>query len=70
MVDGKTLEQGKDYADETSVNNNGSIKADEIVFVGYGISDDKYNDYTGKDVKRKSSSVFLPASQNYPMVNT
>ena len=53
MIDGKMLIQGKDYADETSLNNNGSAKTNEIVFVGYGITDSKYDDYAGKNVKGK-----------------
>ena len=51
--DGKTLVQGKDYADETGLNNDGEFKSKEIVFIGYGISDPKYNDYADKDVKGK-----------------
>ena len=48
-----TLASGKDYVDEIGNNNNGSISGKEIVFAGYGISDEKYDDYTGKDVKGK-----------------
>ena len=48
-----TLVQGKDYVDEIGINNNGGINAKEIVFAGYGISDEKYDDYAGKDVKGK-----------------
>jgi Zn-dependent M28 family amino/carboxypeptidase len=53
IVNGKFLDLGKDYVNETSVNNNGNIKAAGLVFVGYGISDAKYNDYDGKKVKGK-----------------
>jgi Peptidase family M28/PA domain len=53
IVNGKFLDFGKDYVNETSVNNNGNIKADGLVFVGYGISDPKYDDYQGKKVKGK-----------------
>ncbi len=49
----RVLQYGKDYADETSLNNNGKAKAKEIVFVGYGISDANYDDYKDKDVKDK-----------------
>jgi len=52
-IDGKMLVSGKDYIDEIAVNNNGTLNAKEIVFTGYGISDEKYDDYTGKDVKGK-----------------
>jgi len=53
MIGAATLVSGKDYVDEISLNNNGTLNGKEIVFAGYGISDDKYNDYTGKDVKGK-----------------
>ena len=31
----------------------GNLKVSKIVFAGYGIDDEKYNDYTGLDVKGK-----------------
>jgi hypothetical protein len=52
-IDGINLMQGKEYADETALNNNGTVAASEIIFVGYGISDANYDDYAGKDVKGK-----------------
>jgi hypothetical protein len=52
-IDNKTLTAGKDYVDEISMNTNGSVNGKEIVFVGYGIADDKYDDYAGKEVKGK-----------------
>ncbi len=52
-VNGKPLVAGKDYTDEVNSNGNGSAKAKEIIFVGYGINDEKYDDYAGKDVKGK-----------------
>jgi Zn-dependent M28 family amino/carboxypeptidase len=52
-IAGKTLVTGKDYIDEIGINNTGTLNAKEIVFAGYGISDPKYDDYTGKDVKGK-----------------
>ncbi len=60
-IDDKDLVSGKDYADETANNNTGSLKADRIVFAGYGIGDPKYNDYEGKDVK--GAVVVLFASE-------
>ena len=67
----KTLLYGKDYADETSLNNNGKVQANTIVFVGYGISDTKYDDYTDKEVKGKIVVFFTsePRLQdgNYPI---
>ncbi|MFT3932023.1 MAG: M28 family peptidase [Chitinophagaceae bacterium] len=53
MIESNALVSGKDYIDEIGVNNNASIKAKEIVFAGFGISDEKYDDYAGKDVKGK-----------------
>jgi Zn-dependent M28 family amino/carboxypeptidase len=53
MIDGKTLLSGKDYIDEIGTNNTGTVNAKEIVFAGYGIGDEKYDDYSGKDVKGK-----------------
>ena len=53
IVGGKTWQQGKDYVDETALNNNGSAKSGSVVCIGYGISDPKYDDYAGKDVKGK-----------------
>ena len=61
----KTLQYGKDYADETSLNNNGKIQANTIVFVGYGISDTKYDDYADKDVKGKIV-VFFTSEPRLP----
>ncbi len=49
----RSLVSGHDYVDEIALNNNGSNTADEIVFTGYGISDTRYDDYAGKDVKGK-----------------
>ena len=52
-VAGTSLISGKDYIDEIGLNTNGTVNAKEIVFAGYGISDAKYDDYAGKDVKGK-----------------
>ena len=57
-IDGHELVQGRDYIDEIANNNNGGIKGKEIVFAGYGISDEKYDDYAGKDVKGKILVLF------------
>ncbi len=57
-IGGKTLVQGKDYADETGLNNDADFKSKQIVFVGYGISDPKYDDYGDKDVKGKVLVMF------------
>jgi Zn-dependent M28 family amino/carboxypeptidase len=52
-IGGNSFLTGKDYIDEIGLNNNGTVNAKEIVFAGYGISDEKYDDYAGKDVKGK-----------------
>lgn len=57
-IGGKTLQRGKDYVDETGSNNTGNVNANGIVFVGYGIGDAKYDDYSGKDVKGKAVVFF------------
>ena len=44
---------GKDFILNPSAAQNGEIKSKQIVFVGYGITDSNYNDYTGKDVTGK-----------------
>ncbi|GAC1452159.1 MAG: hypothetical protein NVSMB7_14850 [Chitinophagaceae bacterium] len=53
FIGSNTLVTGKDYIDEIGINNNNIVHAKEIVFAGYGISDDKYDDYAGKNVKGK-----------------
>jgi Zn-dependent M28 family amino/carboxypeptidase len=50
---GKVFEYGKDFTVPLTSNNTKKITAKKIVFVGYGIAADKYNDYAGKDVKGK-----------------
>jgi Zn-dependent M28 family amino/carboxypeptidase len=49
----KTLEYGKDYTAPVTSNDTKKITAKKIVFVGYGITADKYNDYADKNVKGK-----------------
>ena len=75
-ISGNTLLPGKDYVDEIGNNNNGTVKAKGIVFAGYGISDDKYDDYAGKNVKgkivvffsgepKKDGAYFISGSKGY-----
>jgi hypothetical protein len=49
---------GTDYTSPVNANDKVDIKAKSIVFVGYGIDDKNYSDYTGVDVKGKAV-VFL-----------
>jgi hypothetical protein len=59
IINGKFLNFGKDYVNEVALNNNTATKANEVVFVGYGIEDKNYNDYTRKKVKGKIV-LFVP----------
>ena len=76
QLNGNTLVPGKDYIDEIGINSDGNISAKEIVFAGYGIGDEKYNDYDGKDVKGKivvffsgepkqNGTYFISGSKSY-----
>ncbi|WP_353125531.1 M28 family peptidase [Parapedobacter pyrenivorans] len=61
-IDGKPFANGKDFyfvgsGPETAIN------ANEIVFIGYGISDDKYDDLAGIDIVGK---VVLVLSEDEP----
>lgn len=47
------LEYGSDYLIQAGSTARTYIKASDIVFAGYGIDDDNYNDYKGKKVKGK-----------------
>ncbi|MCW3093779.1 MAG: peptidase [Ferruginibacter sp.] len=53
MVGGKTAEFGKDYYTQANISETGNFKSKKIAFVGYGIDDSTYSDYTGIDVKGK-----------------
>jgi Peptidase family M28/PA domain len=52
-IGGNVLEYGKDYTAPLSANTSKKISAKKIVFAGYGISAEKYDDYAGKNVKGK-----------------
>jgi Zn-dependent M28 family amino/carboxypeptidase len=58
VIGGRTWTQGKEFADETALNNNGEFKGKKLVFAGYGISDKTYDDYAGKKVKGKIVVIF------------
>ena len=49
IIAGKNYEQGKDFVSFDAMNETFS----EIVYVGYGIEDEKYSDYTDLDVSGK-----------------
>lgn len=53
MLGDNALRYGPDYIIQAGTQNTTSMKASEVVFVGYGIDDESYNDYKGKNVKGK-----------------
>lgn len=59
MVNGKTAIYGTDYMSPVSQNENVKIKSRSVVFAGYGIRDEKYDDYAGLDVKGKIVMLVL-----------
>lgn len=52
-VAGKTAEPGKDFVTPLTTNETGKFKGKKIIFIGYGIDDPAYSDYTNVDVKGK-----------------
>ena len=58
-VNGKNAEAGKDFLTPLTTNENGKFKGKKIVFIGYGIDDNAYSDYTNVDVKGKVVIFFL-----------
>ncbi|MEO5893847.1 MAG: M28 family peptidase [Ferruginibacter sp.] len=53
VIGGKTAEFGKDYYSQATLSGNGKFKGKKIIFIGYGIDDANYSDYTDLDVKGK-----------------
>lgn len=58
-VDGKDAEAGKDFVTPLNTNESGKFKGKKIVFIGYGIDDPAYSDYTNVNVKGKIVVFFL-----------
>lgn len=58
-INNKDLVYGTDYFIPVMNNSTADLTADQFVFVGYGISDDKYDDYKGLDVKGKVVVMLL-----------
>jgi Zn-dependent M28 family amino/carboxypeptidase len=50
---------GQDFISPMNTNETGSFKGKKTIFVGYGIDNEKYSDYTGLDVKGKIVIFFL-----------
>jgi len=59
MIDGKTAEFGKDFYSQFNLSETGKFKGKKIIFVGYGIDDTSYSDYTGLEIKGKIVVFFL-----------
>lgn len=55
----KEAAYGTDYISPVNTNEKGKFKAKKIVFAGYGIEDEAYNDYAGLDVKGKIVAFVL-----------
>ena len=59
MANNETMRNMNDFFAFPSTNTNmPEIKADEVVFMGYGIDDANYSDYKGKDVNGKIILVY------------
>ncbi|HRD44461.1 MAG TPA: hypothetical protein PLN30_11930, partial [Ferruginibacter sp.] len=65
---------GKDFITPVSRNSTAVFNASEIVFMGYGIDDEKYSDYNGADLKGKVALFLLgepkDAEGNYVISGT
>ncbi len=56
---GTTAAFGKDFVSPMNTNETGKFKGKKIIFIGYGIDDKVYSDYTTADVKGKVVVFFL-----------
>jgi Zn-dependent M28 family amino/carboxypeptidase len=50
---GQVFEMHSDFQAAAAQNQNGTVTEKEVVFAGYGIASEKYNDYEGIDVSNK-----------------
>lgn len=58
-VKGKSYRHGSDFVSFATRNSNlGTLNAQEVVFLGYGIEGENYNDYKGVNVKDKVLLVY------------
>lgn len=57
-IDKKKFREGKDYVNELPQNSDQKLRSDGYVFAGYGISDEKYDDYKNVDAKGKIVVIF------------
>jgi Zn-dependent M28 family amino/carboxypeptidase len=58
-IGGKQVTFAKDFVSPMNTNENGKFKGQKIIFIGYGIDDKNYSDYTGLNVKGKVVVFFL-----------
>jgi Zn-dependent M28 family amino/carboxypeptidase len=56
---GNVAEYGKDYLSPAATNEDGKFSAKKVIFIGYGIDDPKYSDYSNVNVKGKVVMFFL-----------
>jgi hypothetical protein len=69
----KKYTYGKDYIITPGSTDDNEFKSRNIIFAGYGIADENYDDYAGKDVKGKVAAVFTgepKADGKYLVTNT
>jgi hypothetical protein len=59
MVNNVPAEKGKDFLVPLGTNSSAKFKSNKLVFAGYGIDDEVYNDYKNIDVKGKVVLIFL-----------
>jgi predicted DNA-binding protein YlxM (UPF0122 family) len=64
-INGKKLEHYKDFYSYINLNHNDSIETDKILFAGYGIEADNYNDYRNLNVK----NAIIMIHQGEPKLN-
>lgn len=65
LMNNNELIFGKDYLIPLSLNETNEFKSDKIIFIGYGINDDQYSDYTNIDVKGKVVCFFTGEPKKY-----
>lgn len=54
LINGQELQYMLQYFSDVRLNNNrGILETQEMIFLGYGIEDEKYNDYTGQKLAGK-----------------
>lgn len=58
VIGPEELKPAKDFVLLTGSQLSQSADIDQVIFAGYGIDDEKYSDYTGRDVKGKVVVVF------------